>query len=49
MDNFLNRYQVTKLNRDQISRLNNPITTKEMEAVIKSLPTFQSPTDTDED
>jgi hypothetical protein len=28
MDNFLNRYQVPKLNQDQINDLNNPITPK---------------------
>ena len=39
MDNFLDRYQVPKLNQDQINHLNSPITHKEIEAVIKSLPT----------
>jgi hypothetical protein len=39
MDNFLDRNQVTKLNQDQISDLNSPITPREIEAVIKSLPT----------
>jgi hypothetical protein len=34
MDNFLDRYQVPKLNLDQITHLNSPITSKEMEAVI---------------
>jgi len=38
MDNFLDRYQVPKLNQEQISHLNCPITPKEIEAVIKSLP-----------
>ena len=32
-----------KLNQDQVNNLNNPITTKEIEAVIKSLPTKKSP------
>ena len=40
MDNFLDRYQVPKLNQDHIS---NPITPKEIKAVIKSLPTKKSP------
>jgi hypothetical protein len=39
MDNFLVRYQVPKLNQDQINHLNSPITPKEIEAVLKSLPT----------
>nr|AAS66287.1 LRRGT00196 [Rattus norvegicus] len=43
MDNFLDRYQVSKLNQEQINQLNNPITPKEIEAVIKGLPTKRSP------
>ena len=43
MDNFLDKYQVPKLNQDQINHLNSPITPKEIEAVIKSLPIKQSP------
>jgi hypothetical protein len=39
MDNFLDRYQIPKLNQGQINHLNSPITPKEIEAVIKSLPT----------
>jgi hypothetical protein len=39
MDNFLNRYQGPKLNQDQINGLNSPISFKEIEAVINSLPT----------
>ena len=38
MDKFLDRYQIPKLNQVQINHLNNPITPKEIEAVIKSLP-----------
>jgi len=43
MDNFLERYQVPKLNQEQIDHLNNSITLKEIEVVIKSLPTKRSP------
>jgi len=43
MENFLDRYQVPKLNQEQINNLNNPITPKEIEAVIKGLPTKKSP------
>jgi len=42
MDNFLERYQVPKLNQEQINHLNNPITPKEIVAVIKGLPTKKS-------
>ena len=43
MDNFLARYQVLKLNEDQINHLNSFITPKEMTAVIRSPPTKISP------
>jgi hypothetical protein len=43
MDNFLDRYQAPKLNQDQINDLNSPISPKEIEAVINSLPTKKSP------
>jgi hypothetical protein len=43
MDKFLGRYQVPKLNLDQVNDLNNPIFPKEIEAVINSLPAKKSP------
>ena len=43
MSNFLDTYKVPKLKQDQINHLNNPIAPKEIEAVIKSLPTKKSP------
>jgi hypothetical protein len=43
MDNFLHRYQVPKLNQDQINNLNSPISPEEIEAVINSLPTKKGP------
>jgi hypothetical protein len=43
MDKFLDRYQVPKLNQDQVNDLNNPISPKEIEAVINSLPTKKQP------
>jgi hypothetical protein len=43
MDNFLNRYQVSKLKSDQINDLNSPMSPKEIEPVINSLPTKKSP------
>jgi hypothetical protein len=38
-DNFLETYQVPKLNQDQINHLDSPITTKEIETVINNLST----------
>jgi hypothetical protein len=43
MDNFLDRYKVPKLNLDQINDLNSPISPKEIDTVINSLPTKESP------
>jgi hypothetical protein len=43
MDKFLDRYQVPKLNQDQVDHLNSPISPKEIEAVINSLPAKKSP------
>jgi hypothetical protein len=42
MDEFLDRYQVPKLNQDQVNNLYSPISPKEIEAVINSLPTKKS-------
>ena len=38
MDNFLDKYQVSKLNQDQINYINSLISPKEIEAAINSLP-----------
>ena len=43
MDNFLDRYQVTKLNEHQINDLNSHFTSSEIETVINSLPTKKNP------
>ena len=43
VDKFLDRYQVRKLNWDQVNDLNSPISPKEIEAVINSLPTKKKP------
>jgi hypothetical protein len=40
---LFDRYQIPKLNRDQINHLNRPKTPKEITAVISSLPTKISP------
>ena len=42
MDHFLDTFQVPKLKQDQINHLNSPITPKEIEAVIKTLPSKKS-------
>ena len=39
MNNVLDRYQLPKLNQDQINDLNSPISPKEIEAAINSFPT----------
>ena len=39
MDKFLDRYQVPKLNQEQVNNLNSPISPKEIEAVINVPPT----------
>jgi hypothetical protein len=39
MADFLDRYHIPMLNQVQINYVNSPITPKEIEAVIKSLPT----------
>jgi hypothetical protein len=43
MDKFLDKYQVPKLNQDQVNDLNTPVSPKEIEAVINSLLTKKSP------
>jgi hypothetical protein len=43
MDKFLDRYQVRKLSQDQGNHLNRPISPKEIEKVINSLPTKKNP------
>jgi hypothetical protein len=43
MDKSLDRYHILILNQDYINDLNSPISTKEIEAVINSLPTKRSP------
>ena len=42
MDIFLDRYQLPKLNQDQIEHLNRPITPKEIEGFIDRLLTKKS-------
>ena len=39
MDKFLERYNLPKLNQEEIENMNRPITSNESETVIKNLPT----------
>jgi hypothetical protein len=43
MDNFLDTYDHSKLNEEDINHLNRSITQHEIEAAIKSLPEKKSP------
>ena len=43
MDKFLEKYNFPKLNQEEIENLNRPITSMEIETVIRSLPTNKSP------
>ena len=43
MDKFLEKYNVPKLNQEKIEYLNRPITSTEIETVIRNLPTNKSP------
>ena len=43
VDNCLEKYYLPKLNQEEIENLSRPITSMEIEAVIKNLPTNKSP------
>ena len=43
MDRFLEKFNLPQLNQEEIEIMNNPITSTEMEAVIKHLPKDKSP------
>ena len=43
MDKFLERYSFTRLNQEELENINTPITSNEIETVIKNLPTNKSP------
>ena len=42
MDKFLEKYSFPKLNQEEIENLNRPITTTEIETVIRNLPANKS-------
>lgn len=39
MDKFLKRHKILKLTQDEIDKLNSPISIKQVETVVKNLPT----------
>ena len=43
MDKFLEKYNVSKLNQEEIENLNRPIASMEIETVIRNLPENKSP------
>ena len=43
MDRFLDKFNLPRLNQEEIEIVNNPITSTEIEAVIKNLPKNKSP------
>ena len=43
MDEFLEKYNLPKLNQEEIENPNKPSTSMEIETVIKNLPTNKSP------
>ena len=43
MDRFLEKFNLPRLNQEEVEIMNNPITSTEIEAVIKNLPINKSP------
>ena len=43
IDKFLEKYNFPKLNQEEIENLNRPITSTEIETVIRNLPDKQKP------
>ena len=43
MDEFFEKYNLSKLNQEEIENLNRPITSMEIETVIRNLPANKSP------
>ena len=39
MDKFSERYNLPRLNKEEVENMNRPITSNEIETVIKNLPT----------
>ena len=43
LDKFLEKYNLPKLNQEEIENLNRPITSMEIETVVRNLPANKSP------
>ena len=43
MDRFLEKFNLPRLNQEEIKIMNNPITSTEIEAMIKNLPKNKTP------
>ena len=43
VDKFLEKYNLSKLNQEEIENLNRPITSTEIETVIRNLPANNKP------
>ena len=43
MDNFLEKYNLPRLTKEETENLNRPITSNEIELIIKKLPKNKSP------
>ena len=43
MDKFLEKYNLPKLNQEEIENLNRPIRSTEIESIIRNLPANKSP------
>ena len=43
MDKFLERYNFPRLNQEEVENMNRPITSNDIETVIKNLPANKSP------
>ena len=43
MNEFFKKYNLPKLNQEEIENLNRPITSTEIKTVVKNLPTNKSP------
>ena len=43
MDRFLEKFNLPRLNQEEIEIMNNPITSTEIEPVVKNLPKNKSP------
>ena len=43
MDKFLEKHNLLRLNQEEIENINRPVTSTEIETVIKNLPTNESP------